>query len=399
MNGLLTKVVLVRAIAASVFLIMALVLIGQNFLREPMASMSPASRNKTILAAQLSRKDLTSLGPAARSFALQDPLLAAPFILLGVERLAKDQDAFDRVRPLMQTALARQPTLGAPQAWLAADAARRGDYRGAMDLFDRALSQDDDYAAMLMPALSTMLKNSTSREAVLRKLREFPRWRAPLLTEIINTKALPDNTIEALLAGPVAPQHAAASESERLLYVAAVARRGETERAHRLYRGYAGLSAENPLHDGRFLRSQPFLPFGWKLASGTEDYAERLPLPDAGWVIRAHSSGRRAAILLEQTLALSPGNWQIRLDARDAGLARPENMVLRVKCLAVGTVVAEMPLNKLMADFAVTRLNLAVPADCALQQLAIASHEASDDRQNSASEIEIRSVAIIRVKS
>ncbi len=393
MKGLLRNTALSRLLIAAIFFAAATVMIGASLLREPLAIMSPTGRSRTAITLALVQPSQSgTMAASARELARRDPLQSAAFVLLGIDRLRHDKTAFDSVKPLMDAAVSRQPTLEAPKVWLAADLARRGDYQQSLQLFDEALSQSSIYAEPLMPALSTLLKDAPSRAAVVKQLQAFPPWRTAVLDNAITANILPRETVESLLAGPAPARYRLMLELERQQYLGFLVGRGESAAAHALYRRYVGLSASAPLYDGQFRAEHPYRPFGWTLADQPEDYSERVARQEGGWMARLHSSGKRGATLLEQTVALGQGNWQAQLAARDGGLASPKALYVIVECLGEKTAqpIASTSLAALKtADDTVT-LRFAVPSACPLQRLAVKA-EAND---GAASEIEVLGVRL-----
>lgn len=395
MLGSIRQLITLRLLGAAAFVVAMTALIGATALREPLAIKSPTVRSRTALAlAAAQAKRPGALQFQMRRIALADPLQAASFVLLGLERIQQDNSAFDRVKPLMDAATQRQPSLEAPQVWLAADFARRGDYNRALGLFDRVLSQSSGYAEPLMPALTMMLQRPSSRAAVVARLRRFPPWRSAVLGTAIGRNILDRATTETLLAGPAPAGQQTILDQERGQYLMLLVSRGETVTAHALYRRYVGISSTAPLYDGAFAAAHPFKPFGWTLADQAEDYAERVERPGieqaGGWMLRLHASGKRPVVLLEQTLALAPGRWTVRLSARDGGLAQPDYLVVAVTCQGATDALATRALGGLTPDDGTVGLTFTVPAGCGLQRLAIKA----DGSEGSPAEIEVLGVKV-----
>ncbi|MDL2351263.1 MAG: hypothetical protein QFC78_00270 [Pseudomonadota bacterium] len=382
----LRKAFAVRIVAAVLFVVTMLALIGATLLREAMASQSPAVRSRLVLAKALATtKDPALLEAQARQLALRDPLQAAAFVLVGVARTQAKPTPFDQIHPLMEAALQRQPSLDAPQIWLAADYARRGDFNRSLDLLDKVLTLSGDYTDALMPVLADLLKYPQSRAAVIAKLRQYPVWRTALVTKAIETKVIGDDLLIALLADPVPAVRRGSVDLERMQFVGAMVSRGEVERAHAFYRGYVGIDPRSPIYDGNFTAEPPFKPFGWIAAASAEDYTERVARGNGGWAMRLHASGDRSATLIEQTLALNPGRWTVELTGRDAGLAKPANNRLVLECLNQDQPLGTYSLGHLRGDDSTLRVAFVVPQGCPLQRLAIKA----GDNGGEASEIEV----------
>ena len=102
-----------------------------------------------------------------------------------------------------------------------------------------------------------------------------------------------------------------------------------------------------------------------------------------------HGSAKRDVPLIEQTLGLAPGQWTVTMQARDGGLARPENLSLVVDCGRTSTLpaLAQQTLGALGPVARDITLQITVPETCGLQRLAVLAQEGED--RNKASEIEV----------
>lgn len=375
------------------FAAIALVLLAVTLKREPLAMRSPASRTKIAMALAIVRADQPGeLVRQAQALALTDPLQSAGFVMAGIDRLRREPQAFDAVRPLMAEAVRRQQNFETAQVWLAADHARRGEYDRSLALFDRVLSQSNDQLDALIPVLTLLMGREQGRGAIIARLEAYPSWRKALLARAIETEALPRPVVEQLLAKPAPAAYQAALDQERQAYVKWLVAQKDLSAAHALFRSYTATGATNPLYDGNFRQARPFTPFGWTAANQSEDYAERVAAPEGGWLMRLHASGKMPVVLLEQTMALSPGSWVISISARDGGLSRPEGQTVELRCTGAAAPLGTAALTATRS--AATRLDLAaeVPAGCALQRLAFLS--ASVD--TGASEVEILSLKAVR---
>lgn len=377
---------LAHIVAAAAFVMVAGGLLVATVLREPLAARSPASRTKITLALAISQAPpLGELNAAARKVATADPLQAAAFVMSGIDRMQRDPADYDAVRPLMQAAVRRQPTFEAALVWLAADHARRGENDAALDLFDQVLTASSDHRDSLLPVLTQLMQRDKSRTEVVRRLSTYPPWRSGLLARAIEVQALPEPVLEALLAKPAPPAYQAKLQEERQSYVKWLVAQDRLADAHGLYRRYTGVTPLAPVYDPTFRAAHPFSPFGWTLADRAEDYAERIPGSTGTGVMRLHASGKLQAVLLEQTLALSPGNWSIRLNGSDGGLAKPDGMILALRCVGQSGMIAHARLGTLTPEPQTIVLRASVPPACPFQRLTVESGPSAAG----ASEIEV----------
>lgn len=381
----------VRIAAAAAFVLIVGAAVVLSTLRENMAVRSPMSRTRVALALAVADQP-DRLAGHARRVAATDPMQAAAFVMAGLDELRRNPAAFDRTQQLMLAAAARQPAFEAPQVWLAADYARRGDYRRSLALFDRVLSLGSDQAEQLQPVLALLVANPASRGAVVERLQTYPVWRSGLLIKAITAQSLPRPLIDQLLAGPAPASYARSLELERQAYLTWLNENGSAAEAHALYRRYAGLSDAQLLFDPDFRRADPYPPFGWVRTDLAEDYAQRVERGGQGWMMRLHGSGKRNTVLLEQTAALPAGKWRIELTGRDGGLAPPKAMQLALRCRGAEQDLRAVSLGALQSAESRVALDLVVPAGCPLQRLALVSAE----DEAGASEIELFAIKAVR---
>jgi tetratricopeptide (TPR) repeat protein len=391
--GLLSR----RHIAAGLFALAAIVASGASFLREAAAVNSPMARSRAELQfgmALAKRPDLAA--KYWQNLALRDPLQSAAFVIKGITIMGGKVDQAAQVAPLMQAAMERQPNLDQPRVWLAAFHASNGDSDRAIREFDAALARSNGLVEPVLPVLVLLLQDPKSRPAMLARMRSFPRWRTPALIALINSGGLPQSEVQALLAASPRRGFQPLLDAERQALLLKLVADGQQQQAFTLFRRYAALDAAVPLYDGRFAAAQPMQPFGWKLASASEDYAERVANPAGGWLLRAHSSGKRDVALVEQTLGLSPGQWTVTMQARDGGLAKPENLALVVECVggAAMPALARQTLGALRPAASDVSLRITVPESCGLQRLTLLAQESADHIE--ASEIEVLKFGVRR---
>lgn len=362
-------------------------------LREPLAAQSPATRSNLAMAQAVAKVQVPGhMQASARDLATRDPLQAAAFVMAGIGQMQREPEAYDAVRPLMQAAIKRQPTFEAALVWLAADHARRGEYNPSLALFDRVLAGSSEQVDALLPVLTLLMEQQSSRAAVLARLNSYPAWRTAVVARGIESRALPEPVIQQLLGTAAPPRYVAKLQEERQTWVKWLAAQGRTGEAHTQYRRFVGVTPDKPVYDPGFRMAQPFVPFGWTLADQAEDYAERVVAGPNTPVLRLHTAGKNATVLLEQTLALGAGDWVISMSARDGGLARPAGQVLALKCADQSRPLARLALSALPGQQTLVKLPVTVPDGCALQRLVIEA----EPNEDGASEIEIFSMQVRR---
>ncbi|MEP7221517.1 MAG: hypothetical protein ABI673_02490 [Novosphingobium sp.] len=399
-----------RMAIAGLFLATVVPLSAASFLREPMAVLSPMDRSRTELEMALSQPGQPQWAQDhIRSLAYRDPLQSSALVALGIVRMRADRQQAQAVAPLMNEALRRQPSFEQPRIWMAAFYAMRGDDQAAMREFDDVLSRSNGLIGPVLPVLGYLLTNPGSRAGMIARMERFPPWRTAALLAAIQHGSLTPAEIGRLLAGPAPAGSAETLNVERSSYLAQLVSQGKADEAYALFRGYAGVHTGSPINDGAFQVAKPLQPFGWKLAAQPEDYAERVArADDRGWMVRVHASGKHSLALLEQTMNMTPGRWNIVLKVRDGGLARPDRVTLRLECSAIGVTAAEQAkapqtiappplveksLGGIKADATDITVSATIPESCHFQQLSIRANEADGE---SVSEVEVLSFAANR---
>jgi hypothetical protein len=375
-----------------------------------MAVLSPMDRSRTELEMALSQPTRPEWAQDhLRSLAYRDPLQSAALVTLGIVRMRADRQQAQSVAPLMHEALTRQPSFEQPRIWMAAHYAMRGDDQGAMREFDDVLSRSNGLIGPVLPVLGYLLTNPKSRAGMIERMQRFPPWRTAALLAAIQHGSLSSADLARLLAGPAPAGSKATLDVERGSYLTQLVSQGKADEAYALFRRYAGVHGGSPINDGAFQIAKPLQPFGWKLAAEPEDYAERVLRTDGrGWMVRVHASGKHGLALLEQTLNMAPGRWSIVMKARDGGLAKPQQLTLRLECSAIGApppalsaapqTLAPLPLvdrslGSLTSNDTDISVSVNVPENCRFQHLSIHANEADGD---AVSEIEILSFAARR---
>ena len=378
-----------RSAAVAVFaaLMAAIVFTAQH---EKLASISPKQRSDIALLQSVS-DDMTAseLRSYARKIALADPMQAVGFFF---EVMALDLDeapSFDNRRVLIAEASQRQPSFAAPRIWLTADDIRNERFAKAVDGADTVMRLNGEFRTLLVPILAPLLANDKAYPLLEKKLKSFPIWRTEFLSEAIKSGVAEDR-VERLLRHNAPASYAAAMATERSAYLQKLVTNNETMRARSVWQSFMQEQAKSAIFDGDFTTKHPIFPFAWRYASDDYSYAEKV-IADEGKaaLVRAHHGGDGKLDLLTQLIALKPGANVIRFEMRDGGLAKPEAMFWRVRCMGNTDALASLPLTKLGADWQKMQLQVDIPTGgCALQYLVL---EALDNDGEEA-EIEIRKV-------
>lgn len=357
---------------------------------EALASISPKQRSdvalKQAVSADMSAEQLRRL---ARDIARSDPMHAAGFFLQVMALDLDEAPSFDSRRILIAEASQRQPSFAAPRIWLTADDIRNERYARAIDGADTVMRLNGEFVDLLVPLLVPLLANDKAYPFLEKKLKDYPNWRMRFLSEAIKTGA-DEQRVVRILSGVSPAAYAESLATERSAYLQDLIKRGEASRSRAAWQRFVPGQAKAAVVDNDFKAKDPIFPFAWRLASDDYSYAEKVT--DAGnkdALVRAHHNGEGRITLMTQLVALKPGPNILTFSMRDGGLAKPEKMFWRVRCMAADDNLGGMSLAKLGGDWQKLQLQIDVPeSDCALQYLVLEA----DDNDGNEAEVEIRKV-------
>jgi hypothetical protein len=327
----------------------------------------------------------------AKGIASKDPLHAVGFFLEVMALDAEKRPLSPRHRALIAQASKRQPAFAAPRIWLTADNIRKKRYAEAIQGADAVMRLNGEFRPLLIPLLVPLLTEPKAQPLLDQSLRAFPIWRSEFIAEAIKTGGY-DSQVEAMLRHRTPASAAATMAGDRSAYLNKLVRDGQAIRAYQLWRSFGIGAAKSGIVDGGFMAVHPVQPFAWTYAADDYDYAERAALADGnGTLVRAHHSGDGKAVLLSQLIALKPGTQSLFFTMRDAGLANPEKLFWRVRCLGSADILATRSLVKLAADWQKLRMQVDIPdSGCTLQYLQLEAEDNDDD----AVEVELQRVEV-----
>ena len=378
-----------RAAAVAVFaaFLAAIVFTARS---EDLAAKSPKGRSDIALQRAVApEKTAEQLRKDARAIALADPMHAIGFFL---EVMALDLDkasSFDNRRVLIAEASRRQPAFAAPRIWLTADDIRNERYVRAIDGADTVMRLNGEFRKLLVPILAPLVANDKAFPLLEAKLKNFPIWRTEFVAEAIKS-GVDEARVEGLLRHNAPTRYAAAIATERSIYLQNLVARGEAVRARKVWEYLMPDHAKHAVFDGDFSAKHPVFPFAWRYASDTYSYAEKVDgTKGSETLVRANHNGDGKIVLLTQLVALRPGSNSLTFTMRDGGLAKPETMFWRVRCMGTTDALASLSFAKLGGDWQKIAMPVTVPAnDCALQYLVLEA----EDNDGDEAEIEIRRV-------
>jgi len=257
------------------------------------------------------------------------------------------------------------------QLWLIEEQVRRGDVRGALVHYDRALRTSRPARSILFPVLATAASDPDITASLSRIMARRVAWGPDFLAVMAETPdASPDALGRLLIAARLRPD----MPGEMVPLGAALARliaAGHYEQGYAAYRRAVGARAPEPVRDGGFEAAGVLPPFDWSLADETDLSASREPKQDgSGLELVLRATDGRSGDLARQLLLLAPGTYRLGVTASGAASDSVIRAAVVVACAgAGGGERLRLPLSatsraRLHGDFT-------IPAGCRAQWLTI----------------------------
>lgn len=310
-------------------------------------------------------------GSMARDAARSSPLAFEPFLIVAKEEEAAGR--LDRAIALAEEARRRRPTDMPTRLQLLAyyqSAGRFGDMLGELDF---ALRRSPEARQQLLPIIAGLIRQPAARPALAAVLAADPQWRGQLM-DVARAQPIPPAEALALfeLVRARRPNDAA---PERTLYVHRLLAAGDVARARAVW--VESLSPEQRarqalLFDGGFQSPPGQGPFAWTLHQSAPGRGEIVSAgTDRPYLDIAYFGGSNA-LLAEQTLALPPGRYRLRVQARAGQPIQSGEIFWSLRCLPQGPDIARLPLTGLQPENRALAASFAVPGSgCSGQRLQL----------------------------
>ncbi|HEX2802574.1 MAG TPA: hypothetical protein VHN55_01125 [Sphingomicrobium sp.] len=290
------------------------------------------------------------------------PLRLEPFLVAAA--LAQRAGDYDRAEVLLRQARVRDPRSPAALYLLADVSLRKGktvEGLHNMAILSRILPET---SVQLTPALAEYAQTPGARQELAGILAENRQLKRPLL---IALAADPDNADLILdLAGPAGRTAGSDSKVWQSRLLEGLVARGDYERAHSLWRQFAGVG-EGPrplLFNGEFKRLDAPPPFNWSFSSADAGFSE----PGNNGRLRILYYGRDDSVLASQLLLLPPGTYRFR--APVSGRVAAGTLAFALRCRGTGNTLVNVPIREPAAE-----ANFTVPSGrCGAQLIQLRGH-------------------------
>jgi len=304
----------------------------------------------------------------ARRALVEAPLAWEPFVVAAkvAERKGRRQAALR----LMEEAKRRRPNRTSTRLQLMEYYGRARDYPRFLREINYVLGRSERTRTAILPHLTRVFPDPASRSALADLLAKEPVWR----TDFFN------------IAGsqPVDPRHASAlverirarkggrnMELEDSFYIRTLLTAGRHGEARRVWARVHKLPEEGLITDPGFegVRAPP--PFNWAFPDADVGSASIVPRAEGGPRLEIEYAGGRPVMLAEQTLALSPGSYQLAFSVR--GEASPRSILAywKLSCAPGDKELVRLPTGPLQNPFVTRSSRFTVPAGCSGQTLRL----------------------------
>lgn len=272
------------------------------------------------------------------------------------------------------------------QLWLFEHAAKRKDYRSALEHADAMFRVEPNFLAPLFPAIAGFTVESQGLQALGAFLASSPPWRDWVLLSL--SARLYDRSHLDQLYTMLAESQNPPTHRELEAYLDRLIRDGRYRQAYRTWRQTTQVLpdvANDVPYNGDFARPGDGMPFNWTVASAPGADADIVPADGAeGRALRVQFSGARVRFAhIQQMVLLPPGGYRLSGRVRADNLQTPRGLWWTVVCAGAAgptlgrteLVSGSMPWSDFHADFVVPEegcqaqiLRLELPARIASEQ-------------------------------
>lgn len=295
------------------------------------------------------------------------PLVEEPFLIAALSSLVAGDET--KAEALLREARRRNPREQVTRILLLDRHLRTGRVQEAV-LEIAAISR-------LVPGTSDVLTSQLTKFAVEPKtrrslatvLRSNLGMRDALLQHLAGASADPEVVLE--LAGPLPSAPPQKPPYWQALLLQSLVDKGEVERAHSLWRRFAGIQgpeAARPVYDEAFRGLPGPRPFNWQFVSNAAGVAE----PGASSGMQVDYYGRVDTELASQLLVLKPGRYRVAFRAAGDVPERGSSLAWRIVCHPGSAAIATIPISNISYAAKQIRGEFVVPpSGCPAQWLRL----------------------------
>lgn len=353
-----------------------------------------AARDPLVTRATMSPGSITAAEQeAARATIRRQPLLAAPYYVLGAARAGAGTGAAVAERrtggALVDAALRLDPRLAPALFWRTREAITAGRYKLATEYDLRLLSLRPQDKAPL-DLLVLLSRRAETRQQVVAALARTPDWRRSFLSALSMSGVSRNYLYRAIETGSPVEGNLA---DERSMFLTDLIAKQDYERAYTAWVSWLpddALSSIDFLYDGAFRGRPGAPPFNWQLGTVPNAFASIEP----GRGLALTFDGASDAVLAQQIVLLTPGRYRIVTTMAKVETGQADavpTMFWRLTCAGQTKLLADAPVTIGRQDARTASAAIEIAADCPAISLELRVKAQTYPAQTSAT---MRSVSI-----
>jgi hypothetical protein len=337
----------------------------------PPANPAPMLKYLATLVQQPKLKVSDEMQRTARDGLAALPLSFEPFLIAA--RAAEDKRDLPHAIALLEEARRRRPSHPAVRMQLMIYYTKAERFPEALDEVDVILRRSGELRPALLPELTKLIADPRGRAALATILAREPDWRSEFFAAA-NARKVATSDARDLYERIRALKPRGDLGIERQLILQTQASSGDYAGARQTW--LAALpegerAASRYMSDGAFRGVAAPKPFGWAFTATDAGRAEPAKDGQRTYLDVAYFGGQ-AMNLAEQSLALAPGRYTLRLNARSPGGLASAQLYWRLSCQPGGTRIGLLNLAQAGADERRFSAAFTVPASgCPGQSLAL----------------------------
>jgi hypothetical protein len=298
------------------------------------------------------------------------PLAFEPFFIAA--RAAEQKGDLRRATLLMEEVRHRRYSHPAARMQLMIYYIKAERYPEALSEIDFILRRNQDLRPALLPELAKLVTNPRGRTALAAILAKDPPWRKDFFGAAGNAK-IATGDARALYEEIRKLKPRGDLLLERQLILQTQAASGDYAGARQTW--LAALPQQERessrfMFDGAFRGITAPAPFGWTFKDVEAGRAEPSRDAQRSYLDIAYFGGQRV-VLAEQTLALEPGAYTLRLIARSPNGITSGRLFWRVACLPADSQIGLLDMARAAADNRRFSAAFTVPSGCRGQSLTL----------------------------
>jgi hypothetical protein len=225
-------------------------------------------------------------------------------------------------------------------------------------------------AEILIPELARMVREPKTGTALIKVLAHEPGLQQAVLARLATAGADPEIILNIAASSKSTAGTPGGLPWQRAL-LSKLVEQGDLQRAHGLWRSFAGLPADSGggkgVYDGDFRGAPGAPPFNWQFSTGGAGVAEQVRNP----ALQIDYYGRENVELATQLLMLRPGRYRLQFRAEGDATGQGSQLLWTVTCTGSKAQLLSLPLREVTYSPRTVSGVFSVPAGCSGQWLKL----------------------------